>query len=87
MQWIRLEKLVCWVDCGRSSGKESYVSHRNSKMGKSNRLYTAEVLDEDTIETISNKQPAEETPMKDKNMTVPKALKGHQLPIDLFTFE
>ena len=58
---------VRWVDCGRWSGKESYVSHRNIleervlvgdtirvRWGKSNRLYTAQVLDEDAIETVSN---------------------------------
>ena len=91
---------VRWVDCGRSSGKESYVSRRNIleesvlvgdtitvRWGKSSRLYTAEVLNEDTIETVSNKQSAEETPTKNKETTVPKALKGRRLPTDLFTFE
>ena len=36
-------------------------------------------FNEDTIETIPNKQPAEDTPTKDA--------KDHQLPKDLFTFE
>ena len=55
--------------------------------GKSNRLYTAQVLNEDAIETVSNEQPAEEIPTKDKSTTVPRALKGCRLPTDLFTIE
>ena len=91
---------VRWVDCGRSSGKESYVSRRNIleervlvgdtirvRWGKSNRLYTAQVLNDDTVETVSNEQPVEETPTKNKSTTVPRALKGRRLPTDLFTFE
>ena len=57
------------------------------RWGKSSRLYTAKVLNEDTIETVSNKQSAKETPTKNKETTVPKALKGRRLPMDLFTFE
>ena len=49
-------------------------------------LCTVEVLNEDTIETVPNKQPAKETPTKDKNTTVLKSMKGCKLPMDLFAF-
>ena len=61
---------VCWMDCGRSSGKESYVSKRNVlekdniaegntisvKWGKTNKYYKAEVLG-NSQETLSKEMP------------------------------
>ena len=86
---------VQWIDCGRSSGKESFVSRRsiqeqNSnfragqrvkvKWGKSNKLFSAEILSDDEAPVV------EETPTKELPRQSTTAI-GRRLPTDLFTFE